>query len=110
MNEVSFREKIVSLQNEWIKDPYNHDRSYDFWYVMDSISNELAIKYAKMAIKCTKSINDNSPSDPQEWFAVCNIINDYENSKEPYLTPGQKRKCLFHVIRFWDNIEMALYC
>ena len=112
MIEVSFRDKIVSLQQDWLQDPYNFDRSYDFWYIMDSISDYHAIKYAKYAIKCTKSINTNSPSDPNEWLAVCRIIDEYENKnngKVP-LTPGQKRKCLFHVIRFWDNIEMNLFC
>jgi hypothetical protein len=110
MNEISFREKIVALQHEWLKDPYDDKRTNDFWYVMDSISDELAIKYSKFAVKCKQSINDNSPSDPNEWIAVCNIINYYENSDKQVLSVSQKRKCLFHVIRFWDNIEMTLFC
>jgi hypothetical protein len=110
MIEISFREKIVALQQDWLNDPYNLDRSYNFWYVMDSISDELAIKYAEMAIKCKTPINKLCPSDPQEWLAVCNIISYYNNSEDKKLSAGQKRKCLFQVIRYWDNIEMMLHC
>jgi hypothetical protein len=105
MIDVSFREKIVSLQQDWAKDQYNMQRSYDFWYVMDSISDELTLKWAERAIKHTQPIN-NAPADPSEWLAVCNIIHAYKNSDDPKLTPGQKRKCLFQVIRVWDNLEI----
>lgn len=109
MIDVSFRDKIVALQQSWIKDQFNMNRTDDFWYVMDSISDELTIKWADRAVKCRGPIN-NAPSDSTEWLAVCNIIHYYKNSNNPKLSPGQKRKCLFQVIRVWDNLEMDFYC
>lgn len=109
MIEVSFRDKIVSLQQDWVNDQYNMDRNKDFWYVMDSISDELAVKWAERAVQCGKPING-APSDSSEWYAVCDILHYYKNSDKKQLSPSQKRKCLFQVIRVWDNLEIKYYC
>lgn len=109
MIEVSFRDKMVSLYYDWEKDQYNMTRSNDFWYVMDSISDELTIKWAERAVNCKSNIST-APLDMSEWLSVCNIIHDYKRSDNPKLTPGQKRKCLFQVIRHWHTLEMQHFC
>jgi hypothetical protein len=111
MNEVSFREKIVALQQEWLKDPYDDKRNKDFWYVMDSISDELIVKWADRAARIPIA-GHSIQGDASEWLAVCNILTtyNYDTDKNKKLTPGQKRKSLFYVIRLWDDLEMRYFC
>ena len=105
VSEVSFREKIVALQHEWLKDPYDDKRSYDFWMVMDSISDQLTEKWAERAIHLPTT-------NSTEWQAVCNILHMYkiDDSKNKKLSPGQKLKCIFYIIRMWDELEMRYFC
>ena len=107
MIDVSFREKIVALQKEWLRDPTDTMRTPDFWFVMDSISDELTVKWAERSVKIK---NTQGTQNNEEWLNVCNILHTYNNLDKKTLTPGQKRKCLFNVIRYWDDLEMAYYC
>ena len=56
MNEVSFRDKITALRKAFLADRANHNRSEDFWWVMDSISDELVLKWAERACKIKNPI------------------------------------------------------
>lgn len=111
MSEVSFREKIVALQHEWLQDPFDDKRNKDFWFVMDSISDQLTMKWTDRATKL-RNTQHNIPGTSDEWLAVCNILYMYnnDNAKDKTLSPGQKRKCIFYIIRMWDDLEMAYFC
>lgn len=111
LEQVSFREKITALRHEYVKDPLNSDRSKDFWYVMDSMSDELVIKWADRASKIKDPIND--AYAPGEWMQLCNIIHYYRNydkDRELPWTKAQKRFCTFMIIKMWDDLEMSYYC
>lgn len=109
MIEVSFREKIVALQEEWLKDPYNTKRTEDFWPVMDSISDELAVKWGERSVNIK---NSQGMHNTEEWLSACNILHTYKqlDKDKKKLTPGQKRKLIFHIIRNWDDLEMDHFC
>lgn len=111
MNEVSFREKINCLRTSFIEDRYNRDRSNDFWYIMDSISDELVLKWAERAVKVKNPIGENWTTD--EWQKLCNILHymkTYDKYKEMPWTQAQKRFCIFMIIKFWDDLEMSYFC
>lgn len=109
MTQISFREKIVALQHEWLKDQSNFNRTNDFWHVMDSISDELAVKWGERSVNIK---NTQGLYNSEEWLSVCNILHTYKqlDKDKQRLTPGQKRKLIFHIIRNWDDLEMASYC
>ena len=77
MSEVSFREKINALRTDFLADRYNSDRSLDFWAVMDSISDELVLKWAERASKIKDPITE--PWNPQEWLQLNNILSYMKN-------------------------------
>lgn len=110
MNEVSFREKIVALRTTFLADRLNYNRSEDFWHVMDSISDELVLKWADRASKIKNPIDE--PWIPSEWTQLCNILNYMKNldrmTQSPW-TKKQKRFCTFMIIKFWDDLDM-IYC
>lgn len=110
MNEVSFREKIVALRKAFLADRYNSNRTEDFWHVMDSISDELVLKWADRSSQIKNPINE--PWDTQEWMKLCNILSYMKNldrkSQMPW-SKAQKRFCTFMIIKFWDDLEM-IYC
>lgn len=111
MIELTFREKIVALRIEWLRDVSNTGRDKDFWYVMDSISDDLVIKWAERAVKIRNPIHTNFISE--EWMSVCNILH-YMKNRNPYKespwTLAQKRKCTFYIITMWDDLEMDHFC
>jgi hypothetical protein len=109
LEQVSFRDKIIALREEFINDRYNSTRTQDFWYVMDSIKDEDVILWAERAIKI-KSNYVNESWNPREWEQCCNIIHFYKTCdrfKELPWTKAQKRFCTFQIIKFWDDLEIA---
>lgn len=112
MNEVSFREKIVALKNEYQKDITNVNRNSDFWYIMDSISDDLVFKWAERAAKIRNP--SMFPWHPEEWRQLCQILTDYKYfdpmEQEIRWTKKQKRFCTFMVVKYWDDLEMTYYC
>lgn len=110
MIEVSFREKINALREEFLRDRLNSNRTEDFWHVMDSISDELVLKWAERASKVKDPIGEQW--NTQEWLQLCNILSYMKNldrkSQLPW-TKAQKRFCIFMIIKFWDDLDM-LYC
>jgi len=111
MNEYSFRDKIVALQREFLRDRYNHNRTEDFWVVMDSISDELVMKWAERASKVKNPINE--PWDTKEWLQLCNILSymkTLDRQKQLPWTLAQKRFCTLMIIKFWDDLECIYYC
>lgn len=110
MIEVSFHDKIKALRVDFLQNRYNSNRSVDFWYVMDSISDELVLKWAERASKIKDPVSEQW--NTQEWIQLCNIINYMKNldTKTQYpWTTAQKRFCTFMIIKFWDDLDM-LYC
>lgn len=111
MEQFTFRDKIIALQKEFLRDRYNSNRSTDFWYVMDSIEDELVLKWAERALKIKSPINE--PWDSKEFLQLSNIIQYMRNldrkTQYPY-TKTQKRFCIFMIIKFWDDLEMHFYC
>jgi len=110
MNEVSFQEKIISLRKQFLANRYARQRTQDFWYVMDSISDELVLKWADRASKIKNPIDE--PWDTQEWTQLCNILSYMKNLDRQKQLPwslAQKRFCTFMIIKFWDDLDM-IYC
>ena len=109
MIEVSFSEKLSALYKEWEKDPLNTQRTNDFWHVMDSISDELAVKWGERSVNIK---NTQGTFDSQEWLSACNILHTYNqlDKDNKRLTPGQKRKLIFSIIRNWIDLEGRYYC
>lgn len=107
MNEFSFRDKIVALQKEFLRDRLNPNRTEDFWLVMDSISDELVLKWADLASQIKNPINESW--DTKEWLQLCNILSYMKNidrkTQLPW-TKAQKRFCTLMIIKFWDDLEM----
>jgi hypothetical protein len=110
MEQISFREKISALREEFINDRYNHYRTEDFWYVMDSISDELILKWSLVAAHIKTPIGE--PWIPDEYLKLCNILT-YMKHRDPMTempwTKSQKRFCTFMIIKFWDEIEMDYF-
>lgn len=110
MIEVSFREKINALREEFLRDRLNSNRTEDFWHVMDSISDELVLKWAERASKVKDPIGEQW--NTQEWLQLCNILSYMKNldrkSQLPW-TKAQKRFCIFMIIKFWDDLDM-IHC
>lgn len=110
IEQVSFREKIDALRQAFTNDRYNSNRSEDFWHVMDSISDELILKWAERASKIKNPIGE--PWNPQEWLQLNNILsymkNLDRNTQLPW-TVSQKRFCTFMIIKFWDDLDI-IYC
>ena len=110
MNKVSFREKIVALRKAFLLDRYNKNRSEDFFWVMDSISDELVLKWADRASTIKTPIGE--PWTPDEWLKLCNILHYMKNldrQTQMSWTQAQKRFCTFMIIKFWDDLEM-IHC
>lgn len=111
MTEFTFREKIVALRIAFLADRDNSNRTEDFWYVMDSISDDLVLKWAERASKVKNPIGEDWTTD--EWQKLCNILHymkTYDKYNEMPWTKAQKRFCTFMIIKFWDDIEMGLFC
>lgn len=110
MTEFTFRDKINALRDEFLRDRYNSDRTEDFWYVMDSISDDLVLKWAERASQIRNPVTDNW--EPQEWLQLCNILsymkNLDRNTQLPWTKP-QKRFCTFMIVKFWDDLDM-IHC
>lgn len=107
MNEISFREKINALRGSFINDRYNSNRSEDFWFVMDSISDELVLKWADRASEIKNPVNE--PWDAKEWLQLCNILHymkTLDRKTQLPWTKSQKRFCTFMIIKFWDDLEI----
>jgi hypothetical protein len=112
IEQVSFREKIIELRKEFINDRYNDKRTSDFWYVMDSLTDEEVIRWAERAIKIKDNFCDES-WDADEWHRACNIIHYYRNYDpmvEMPWTNAQKRFLSFQIIKFWDDLELRYFC
>lgn len=110
MNEITFSQKINALRQAFLLDRYNSNRSEDFWFVMDSISDELVLKWAERASKITDPIDE--PWIPQEWMQLCNILSYMKNLDRKTQLPwskAQKRFCTFMIVKFWDDLDM-IYC
>lgn len=111
MEQISFREKITALREEFLKDRYNSNRTQDFWYVMDTFKDEEILKWADRATKVKSPIGE--PWNTQEFMQLCNIIhymNTYDKFNEMPWTKAQKRFCTFMIIKFWDDLEMTYFC
>ena len=109
--QVSFREIITALQKEFVSDRYNSNRSLDFWAVMDSINDDLVLKWAERTTHIKSPIGE--PWNPQEWTQLCNIIHymkTLDRMKQLPWSKAQKRFCTFMIIKFWDDLEMMYYC
>ena len=110
IEDVSFNDKIYALNKAFYQDRYNNTRTEDFWYVMDSISDELVLKWADRASKIKDPIRE--PWDTQEWLQLCNILSYMKNLDRKTQLPwskSQKRFCTFMIIKFWDDLE-SIYC
>lgn len=111
MNEYSFRDKITALQTEFLKDRYNSFRTPNFWYVMDSIDDELVIKWSERASKIKNPMSEHW--DPSEWVQLNNILyyqKTYDKMTQLPWTKSQKRFCTFMIIKFWDDLDNIYYC
>jgi len=111
MNEVSFNEKIVALQQEWLRDPLNLSRTPDFWHVMDSISDDLVMKWSERASKIRNPVFNTW--DSKEWLQLNNILHyqkTYDKMTQMPWTVGQKRFCTFMIMKFWDDLEGIYFC
>jgi len=108
---VSFREKIIALREEFLRDRYNKNRNQDFWYVMDTFTDEEILKWALRAGNVKSPIGE--PWVPSEWLQLCNILT-YMKHRDPMneltWSKAQKRFCTFMIIKFWDDLEMMYYC
>ena len=71
--EITFRDKITALSVAFYKDRYNNNRSKEFWYVMDSINDDLVLKWADRASKIKNPIGE--PWDTKEWMQLCHILS-----------------------------------
>lgn len=117
MNELSFRDKIVYLRNEYMKDPYDAFRNKTFWNVMDSISDELVIKWTDRAVKIKQPVHYPdflSTYDRTEEWTIVNSIVHYQKTYNPHTqmpwTQSQKRKCVWAIVKYWDDLEIDYYC
>lgn len=111
MNEVSFRDKIIALRNEYLSNTSNTNRTHDFWYVMDSISDELVMKWAERVSRIKTPIHGHYNSG--EWFQLCDILHymkTYDKYNELPWTVAQKRFCTLMIVKMWDDLEMDYYC
>lgn len=108
MIEISFRDKIIALQTEFLRDRYNPKRTEDFWWVMDSISDDLVLKWAERASLIKNPTVESW--DTKEWLQLCNILSYMKNidrkTQLPW-TKAQKRFCTLMIVKFWDDLEMA---
>lgn len=112
MNEVSFREKIVSLKDAYQADVTDYNRNPDFWYIMDSISDDLVVKWAERTLQIRYP--SMFPWDTGEWQQLSKILYAYKSfdpmEQEIRWTKKQKRFCTFMVVKYWDDLEMTYYC
>lgn len=125
MNEPSFRDKIVALQKEWLKNPVDDQKDPDFWIIMDSISEELAYKWAhrlsQMSFRDLQQNNITIINSNADLLSLRDILSLYDYNKKNdknifydgkyhKITRSQKFLLLFKVIKYWDHLEMAYYC
>ena len=116
MIEVSFRDKIVALRDEWRLNPIDEQKDPNFWIIMNSISEELAVKWGNrlLELKYQNIVID-------DFLSLRDILWSYKYNKSieqkvfydgeyHYITKKQKLKILFKVIKFWDDLEMSYYC
>lgn len=112
MNDVSFRDKMAALSTEFYKDRYNSLRSDDFWYIMDTFTDEQIILWAERATKL-KNHFIHEGWDTKEWEQTNNIIHFYKTrdskTQMPW-TQSQKRFCTFQIVKFWDDLENQYFC
>ena len=106
---MSFRDNIIKLQKEFLRDRYNSDRSKEFWHIADNLKDDDVILWAERATKI-KGNFVNEPWISEDWRQCCNIISYYKNRdpmKQLPWTKAQKRFCTFMIIKFWDDLEIA---
>jgi hypothetical protein len=116
-SDISFRDKIAYLQDEYKQNPYNSNRNQTFWEVMDSISDELAVKWAERASRIKNPVMyPEFLSDyerTKEWEQLNRILYYYK-TRDPMTqlpwTKAQKRFTIFQIIKYWDDLEMSYYC
>lgn len=116
-SSISFRDKIVYLQDEYMNDPYNKLRHQIFWNIMDSISDELAVQWGERASKVKnpacypKFLTEYDKS--RDWDQMNRILN-YQKTRDPMTempwTKAQKRFVIFQIIKYWDDLECHYYC
>ena len=113
MSDITFREKMVALRKCFIEQRKNDNYQYDqdFWYVLDSISDDLVLKWADRASKIKSPVHSAWIVD--EWHKLCNILH-YMKTYDPYnqskWTQSQKRFCTMMILNVWDDLEMDFYC
>lgn len=108
---ISFREKIIALRQETTTDLLNATQSPDFWYVVDSISDDLIYKWADRASKIKNPIHGKWIGD--EWLQLNQILNYHKTYNAHTQLPWskkQKRFCVMMIVKFWDDLEMMYYC
>jgi len=110
-DKPSFREMIVALRSEVVKDLEVATHSRDFWYVIDSIEDEPLLRWANRA--ATIKNPSGASMTPDEWLQLCNILT-YMKHRDPMnelpWTKKQKRFCAMMVIKYWDDLEMMYFC
>jgi hypothetical protein len=108
---MSFRDNIVTLQKEFLRDRYNSNRSKEFWHIADNLKDDDVILWAERATKIKDNFINES-WNTNEWMQCNNIIHTYKN-RDPMTqlpwTKAQKRFCVFQIVKFWDDLE-SIYC
>jgi hypothetical protein len=78
---------------------------------MDSISDELIMKWAERAIRIIRPFH--SVFNSAEHQTVVNILH-YQRTYDPNTqmpwTQAQKRKCVFYIMSVWYDLELGHYC
>lgn len=110
---VTFREIICALRKCFIEQRQNNNYQYnqDFWHVMDSINDDLVLKWAERASRIKHPVH--STWVPSEWIQLCNILHymkTYDPMNQSKWTKSQKRFCTMMIINLWDDLEMDHYC
>jgi hypothetical protein len=122
MEQVSFYTKIVALREEWLLHKSDDLNSPDFWYIMNSISEEEAIKWTTRLLQLNFSASEFYNSMTYDRLHVDDLIQlqsvvyDYTSKEKKdifyegsyhKLTRSQKFLLIFKLIKHWEHLELA---
>lgn len=121
MTEPTFNEKIVVLREEWLKHPFDDQKSPDFWAIMNSISEDQAAMWSSRLLNLNNKSRDfyNSMTynnlDTDDLLTIQSVLFDYKRNEKTIfydkeyhkLTKSQKFLLLFKIIKYWEHLEIT---
>lgn len=122
MNQISFsfEQKITALREEWLLNPIDQQKSPDFWAVMNSISEQEAIKWISRLLDLNYKAKDlyNSMTysrlDASDLNQLQSVLYEYKTNEQNIfydgsyhkITKSQKFLLLFKIIKHWEHLEI----